>query len=148
MRLYLYFFLLLFLNCQSQVAGNIVVPKGKPIPFEDKNHYTFSLTSKDFLIIQSQEQMDEIFSIIHQHNSGNRFSPIPAVIENETYLIIKPRLKNTNDVAVESVIVDKNTLYVKVTPFDNPDFSKKSRLSPNILLKLTGNASFKKVTIK
>lgn len=148
MRLYLYFFLLLFLNCQSQVAGNIVVRKGKPIPFEDKNHYTFSLTSKDFLIIQSQEQMDEIFSIIHQHNSGNRFSPIPAVIENETYLIIKPRLQNTNDVAIDSVIVDKDILYVTVTPFDNPDFSKKSRLSPNILLKLTGNVSFKKVTIK
>ncbi|WP_307455838.1 hypothetical protein [Chryseobacterium sp. SORGH_AS_0447] len=125
-----------------------MVPKGKPIPFEDKNHYAFSLTSKDFFIIQSQEQMDEIFSIIHQHNSGNRFSPIPAVIENETYLIIKPRLKNTNDVAIESVIVDKDILYITVTPFDNPNFSKKSRLSPNILLKLTGNVSFKKVTIK
>ena len=148
MRLYLYYFLFLFLNCQSQIAGNNGVPEGKAIPFEDKYHYPFPLTPKDFIVIDSQEKMDGVFNIVHQHTDGNRFSPIPAVTENETYLIIKPRLKNSNDITVESVILDKDILYVTVLPFDNPDFDKKSRFSPNVLLKLTGHVLFKKVTIK
>ncbi len=148
MRLYLYFFLFLFLNCKSQIAGNNPLTEGKQIPFEDKNHYLFSLTSKDFLIINSQEKMDKVFRSIHQYTNGRRFSPIPAVMEDETYVILKPRLKNTNDVSVESVILYKNTLHVRVKAFENPDFHKENRFSPNILLKLTGRISFKNVTIK
>ncbi len=148
MRLFLYFFLFLFLNCQSQIAGSNPVPGGKQIAYEDKNHYPFSLTSKDFLIIDSQEKMDEVFRIIHQHTNGKRFSPIPAVMENETYLVIKPNLKNSNDISVESVVLNKDILFVQVKAFENPDFRKESRFSPNILLKLKGKVSFKKITIK
>ncbi|WP_294240430.1 hypothetical protein [uncultured Chryseobacterium sp.] len=121
---------------------------GKQIAYEDKNHYPFSLTSKDFLMIDSQEKMDEVFRIIHQHTNGKRFSPIPAVMENETYLVIKPDLKNSNDISVESVVLNKDILYVQVKAFENPDFRKESRFSPNILLKLKGKVSFKKITIK
>ncbi|KAA0130532.1 hypothetical protein FY557_02065 [Chryseobacterium sp. SN22] len=92
--------------------------------------------------------MDEVFRIIHQHTQGKRFSPIPAMVENATYVIIKPVLKNTNDVSVESIILDKDILYIKVKAFENPDFRPESRLSPNILLKLTGRVTFKKVTVK
>lgn len=148
MRLYLYFFPFLFLNCQSQIAGNNPASEGKQISFEDKNHYLFSLTSKDFLVVDSQEKMDEVFRIIHQHTQGKRFSPIPAMVENATYVIIKPVLKNTNDVSVESIILDKDILYIKVKAFENLDFRPESRLSPNILLKLTGRVTFKKVTVK
>lgn len=147
MRLYLYLFLFLFLNCQSRIAGSNPVPKGKQIPFEDKNHHPFSLTSKDFFMIDSNEKMKEVFRTIHQHTQGKRFSPIPLVRENETYLIIKPVLKNTNDVSVESIILDKDILYIKVKAFENPDFRPESRFSPNILLKLTGRIIFKKITI-
>ncbi|WP_378106036.1 hypothetical protein [Chryseobacterium sp. sg2396] len=124
------------------------MPGGKQIAYEDKNHYPFSLTSKDFLMIDSQEKMDEVFRIIHQHTNGKRFSPIPAVMENETYLVIKPDLKNSNDISVESVVLNKDILYVQVKAFENPDFRKESRFSPNILLKLKGKVSFKKITIK
>lgn len=148
MRLYLYFFPFLFLNCQSRIAGNNPASERKQISFEDKNHYPFSLTSKDFLIIDSNEKMKEIFRSIHKHTQGNRFSPIPVMRENETYIIIKPVLKNTNDVSVESIILDKDILYIKVKAFENPDFRPESRLSPNILLKLTGRVTFKKVTVK
>lgn len=92
--------------------------------------------------------MDEVFRIIHQHTNGKRFSPIPAVMENETYLVIKPDLKNSNDISVESVVLNKDILYVQVKAFENPDFRKESRFSPNILLKLKGKVSFKKITIK
>lgn len=90
--------------------------------------------------------MDEIFKIIHQKNKGNRLSPIPTVIENETYIIIKPHLKNSNDISIDKISLIKNTLYIKVTEFDNPDFQKTSRVSPNVLLKLSGNINFKNIT--
>lgn len=148
MRLYLFFFLFLFLTCQSQIASNKVMSPRKEIQFEDKNHYPFTLIRKDFLLIDSQQKMDEIFKIIHQKNKGNRFSPIPALTENETYIVVKPRLKNSNDVSVDAITFDKNTLYIKVKEFNNPDFNEKSRIPPDILLKLNENLSVKKVTIQ
>lgn len=146
MKLYLHFLFFLFVNCQSQIAGNNGLSKEKDIQFEDQYHYPFSLIEKDFVIINSQEKMDEIFKIIHQKNKGNRLSPIPTVIENETYIIIKPHLKNSNDVSIDKISLIKNTLYIKVTEFNNPDFQKTSRVSHNILLKLSGNINFKNIT--
>ncbi|MCE3076705.1 hypothetical protein LV842_13015 [Chryseobacterium gwangjuense] len=148
MKIYLYFFLFLFFNCQSQVVSSNAVSQRKEIQFEDKYHYPFTLTPKDFLLINSQQKMDDVFKLIHKNNKGNRFSPVPVIVENETYLIIKPPLKNSNDVLIEKISLDKNILYVKITEFDNPDFNKSSRISPNILLKLTGNITFKKITLK
>lgn len=148
MKIHLCFFLFLFLNCQSQIVSTNRVFKRKEIQFEDKYHYSFTITSKDFLLINSQQKMDEVFKRIHNKNKGNRFSPIPTIITgNETYLIIKPPLKDSNDVLIKKISLDNNILYIKVTEFDNPDFSKTNRLSPNILLKLTGNITFKKITI-
>jgi len=148
MKIHLCFFLFLFLNCQSQIVSHNGVPQRKEIQFEDKYHYPFTLTPKDFLLINSQQKMDEVFKLIHKNNKGNRFSPVPVIVENETYLIIKPPLKNSNDVLIEGISLDKNILYVKITEFDNPDFNKSSRISPNILLKLTGNITFKNITLK
>lgn len=147
MKIHLCFFLFLFLNCQSQIVSTNGVLKGKEIQFEDKYHYSFTITSKNFLLINSQQKMDEVFMRIHNNNKGNRFSPIPALVENETYLIIKPPLKDSNDVLIEKVSLDNNILYIKVTEFDNPDFNKTNRVSPNILLKLTGKITFKNITI-
>lgn len=138
--------LFLFINCQSQIVGNNVLSQRKEIQFEDQYHYPFTVSQKDFVIINSQEKMDEIFKIIHQKNKGNRFSPIPTVIKNETYIIIKPHLKNSNDVSIDKISLVRNTLYIKVTEFNNPDFQKTSRVSPNILLKLSGNVNFKNIT--
>lgn len=148
MKIYLYFFLFLFLNCQSQVGKNDLLPQSKLIHFEDKYHYPYTLTQNDFLIINSQKKMDEVFSLIHQRNTGNRYSPIPAVMEDETYVLIKPKLKNTNDVLIEEISLNKNILYLKVKEFDNPDFEKLNRKAPTIFLKLSGNISFKKVVTK
>lgn len=148
MKIYLYFFLFLFLNCQSQVGNKDSVSQSKEIQFKDKYHYPFTLTQKEFLIINSQEKMDEVFTLIHQKNVGNRFSPIPTVIENETYLIVKPKLKNSNDVSIDKISLAKNILYIQVSEFDNPDFKKTARFSPNVLLKLSGNITFKKIIIK
>ncbi|WP_322926058.1 hypothetical protein [Chryseobacterium sp. MHB01] len=147
MRPFLYFFLFLFLSCRSQIGVDNAMQQ-KPISFEDKNHYSFTITSGNYFIINTQQKMDEVFRIIHQKNSGNRFSPIPAVVENETYIILKPALKNSNDVSIDSVSFYKNVLYVKVKEFENPDLSKTSRISPDILLKLNEKLDIKEVIIQ
>lgn len=147
MRPFLYLFFFLFLSCRSH-AGVETAMQQQHISFEDKNHYQFTIISQDFLIINDQDKMDEVFRIIHQKNSGNRFSPIPAIVENETYLIIKPPLKNSNDVLIDSVSFHENILYIKVKEFENPDFDKANRISPNILLKLNEKLEIKKVFVQ
>lgn len=148
MKLFLYFFLFLFLNCQSQNKGNKPVSPKREISFEDKYHYPFSLTQHNFFIIDSQGKMDEIFKIIHENNKGNRFSPIPAIVDDETYIIIKPQLKNSNDVLIDRICLSKNRLYVKVKEFNNPAVEKTNRNSPNILIKLLEHSNIKKITIQ
>lgn len=148
MRLRLSFFLFLFLTCQSQIVSNYFLSHGKEIQFEDKNHYPFSLIQKDFFVINSQKKMDEIFKIIHQKNTGNRFSPVPSITEDETYIIVKPQLKSSNDILIEAITFDKNILCIKAREFSNPDFNEQSRIPPDILLKLKENLLIKKVTIQ
>ncbi len=124
MKLDLYFFLFFFLNCQSQTDSRYSMLYGKEIQFEDKHNYPFTLAQKDFLIINSQEKMDEVFTLIHQRNERNRFPPISRITESETYFIIKPHLKNFNDVSIDKISSEKNILYTKVSEFMNPDFNK------------------------
>ncbi|WP_294210451.1 hypothetical protein [uncultured Chryseobacterium sp.] len=55
MKMYLFFLGFLFLQCQSQNALHSAAQVQK-IMFEDRTHYSFSLTARDFLIIDSQEK--------------------------------------------------------------------------------------------
>ena len=115
------------------------------IEFEDNYHYPYSLTENNFLIIDTQDKMDNIYSIIHKKNGGKRLAPIPTVTDEDTFVIIKPLLKNANDVSVEKVTFDNETLYIKVKEFNNPSIDVKNRQSPNILLKLLKKISAKKI---
>lgn len=145
MKILLYFQLVLFLNCQSQTANQNTLPQNAEIQFEDNYHYPYTLTEKNFFVIDSQDKMDSIYSLIHAKNGGRRLAPIPMVTDEETYIIIKPVLKNANDVSVETMTLNNETLYVKVKAFNNPNISKTSRTSPNILLKLLKKVSPKKI---
>ena len=145
MRIHLYFFLLLFLNCQSQTFSKHSMSQKSEIQFEDYYHYSYSLTEKKFLVIDTQDKMDKVYSIIHKKNGGQRLAPIPTVTDEDTFIVIKPVLKNSNDVLVEKMILDKETLYVKVKAFNNPNFSQTSRISPNIILIILKKLSVKKI---
>lgn len=148
MKTYLYFLFLLFINCQSQNANKLSMSQKTEIEFEDNYHYPYSLTENNFLIIDTQDKMDNIYSIIHKKNGGKRLAPIPTVSDEDTFVIIKPLLKNSNDVSVEKVIFDNETLYIKIKEFNNPSIDVKNRQSPNILLKLLEKISAKKVIIQ
>lgn len=145
MKTYLYFLFLLFINCQSQNANKLSMSQKTEIEFEDNYHYPYSLTENNFLIIDTQDKMDNIYSIIHKKNGGKRLAPIPTVTDEDTFVIIKPLLKNANDVSVEKITFNNETLYIKIKEFNNPSIDVKNRQSPNILLKLLKKISAKKV---
>ena len=132
-----------FIGCASQALNSAKTP----IAFEDVYHYPYHLISEKFQIIDTQEKMDEVFSIIHKNSIGNRLAPIPGITETESYLIFKPVLKNTNDVEIEKMYLQNDILFINVKEFDNPQLAKDNRLAPNILVKLLKNVSIKTITI-
>ena len=145
MKIHYYIHLFLFLNCQSQTANYNTLSQKAYIQFEDNYHYQYSLTEKNFLVIDTQNKMDNIYSVIHSKTGGRRLAPIPTITDEETFIIIKPPLKNANDISLEKITLEKETLYVKVKAFNNPNLPQASRTSPNILLKLLKKVSPKKI---
>ena len=148
MKKYLFYFLIPILyNCQSQVSNNARTNQ-REIQFEDKNHYPFSLTKEAFLVIDSQQKMDDVFKIIHQHSIGKRLSPIPTVSDNDIYIVIHPEVTNDNDLSIDSIRLQKNILYVYVKEFDNPDVSHQKNDSTHVLIRLSEKITFKNIIIK
>lgn len=139
--------LVFLIDCQPKLAAHAERSKPINISFEDRSHYTFPLIKSSFLVIDTQEKMDEIFSVIHTKISGGRLSPVLTVTEGETYIIIKPILKDTNDVTIESISLSHNIVTVTVKGFENPNINRESRRSPDILLKLSKTIIIKNIII-
>ena len=106
------------------------------IQFEDYYHYPFSVTEQKYWLINNQQDMNELFSMIHRNVGGNRLSPIPTVQDNVSYIVIKPQLKTTNDVLIKKIHYKNGILLINLEEFNNPQIDSKSRVTPNILLKL------------
>lgn len=132
-----------FTNCHSQNSAF----SGEEISFEDLQHYPYSLTSEKFLMIDNQDKMDAVYKIIFQKNPGNRFPPIPTVDNDEMYLILKPSLKDANNVLIKKISVsNEGELNVDVEPSDDPQQPSNNRIPPNIIVKLLKKIEIKKVT--
>ena len=142
MKCFSFLVFLFFISCDSQSPAKKV-----KVEFEDIYHHYFTLTPSNFMIINSQEKMKEVYAAIYKNYGGKRSAPIPSVTADEKYVVIKPTLKNSNDVEIENVEVLNKTLYITVKPFQNPDVAKSSRLSPNILMKIYIKSNLKKVII-
>jgi len=132
------------MNCESQKT----TLSGMEIPFEDLQHYPYALTSEKFLVIDNQDKMDEVYKIIYQKNPGDRYPPIPTVNEDEIYVVLKPVLKDANDVQIKKVMLQNKELNVVVEPYNNPQESAEQRMSPNILLKLLKKTEINRVNIR
>ena len=117
------------------------------LSFEEVNHYPYSLTSKNYLWINDQEKMDEIFSIIHKQSGGLRLAPIPTIMDDSSYLIFKPTLKTSNDIEITEIYLHNNILNINVKPLENPDLRAGSRISPNVLVKILKKITDKKINI-
>ena len=131
-----------FIGCTSQAFNSAKTL----IAFEDVYHYPYQLISEKFEIIDTQERMDEVFSIIHENSVGNRLAPIPGITETESYLIFKSILKNSNDVEIEEMYLQNDILYIKVREFENPQLANTYRVAPDILVKLLKKVSIKTIT--
>ena len=130
----------------SKVTSAVSATK-EILSFEEVNHYPYSLTSKNYLWINDQEKMDEIFSIIHKQSGGLRLAPIPTIMDDSSYLIFKPTLKNSNDIEITEIYLQNNILNINVKPLENPDLRAGSRISPNVLVKILKKIADKKITI-
>ena len=130
----------------SKVTSTVSATK-EILSFEEVNHYPYSLTSKNYLWIDDQEKMDEIFSIIHKQSGGLRLAPIPTIMDDSSYLIFKPTLKNSNDIEITEIYLQNNILNINVKPLENPDLRAGSRISPNVLVKILKKITDKKITI-
>ena len=130
----------------SKVTSAVSATK-EILSFEEVNHYPYSLTSKNYLWINDQEKMDEIFSIIHKQSGGLRLAPIPTIMDDSSYLIFKPTLKNSNDIEITEIYLQNNILNINVKPLENPDLRAGSRISPNVLVKILKKITDKKITI-
>ena len=130
----------------SKVTSAVSATK-EILSFEEVNHYPYSLTSKNYLWIDDQEKMDEIFSIIHKQSGGLRLAPIPTIMDDSSYLIFKPTLKTSNDIEITEIYLQNNILNINVKPLENPDLRAGSRISPNVLVKILKKITDKKITI-
>ena len=130
----------------SKVTSAVSATK-EILSFEEVNHYPYSLTSKNYLWIDDQEKMDEIFSIIHKQSGGLRLAPIPTIMDDSSYLIFKPTLKNSNDIEITEIYLRNNILNINVKPLENPDLRAGSRISPNVLVKILKKITDKKINI-
>ena len=130
----------------SKVTSAVSATK-EILSFEEVNHYPYPLTSKNYLWIKDQEKMDEIFSIIHQQSGGIRLAPIPTIMDDSSYLIFKPTLKNSNDIEITEIYLQNNILNINVKPLENPDLRAGSRISPNVLVKILKKITDKKINI-
>ena len=130
----------------SKVTSAVSATK-EILSFEEVNHYPYSLTSKNYLWIDDQEKMDEIFSIIHKQSGGLRLAPIPTIMDDSSYLIFKPTLKNSNDIEITEIYLQNNILNINVKPLENPDLRAGSIISPNVLVKILKKITDKKITI-
>ena len=134
-------------DVKQQDIQKPVSKQKKAINFEDIYHYPYMLTTDKFLLINDQEKMDKVYSIIHKKIGGGRMAPIPTVTENDSYLVFKAELKNSNDVEVKEIFLSDETLYVVLKDYYNPQISESSRVAPNILVKLLEKVNTKKIII-
>lgn len=137
------------MNCTSYTAQKTEKNNVAPIDFEELNHYNYSLTPKSFVVIDTQQKMDKLFSIIHKKSSGNRLSPIPTVYGNseETYLLFKAEVQKTNDIQIKEMRFKDGHLMLYVVPLNNPEFDQSSRTAPNVLVKILRKITISKVSV-
>lgn len=137
------FLFFLLLGCDLQ-SGTI---SSKKIDFEEVSHFSYQLTARNYLILDTQAKIDSVYKIIHSKTEGNRLAPIPTILPDETYIVFKPVLKNSNDIEIRNIILENNILYINVHEFNNPQVPRTNRGVPNVLVKLLKEINPNKINI-
>ncbi len=137
----LFFFLL---SCNSQSVND----QSDSIDFEEVNHFAYSVISGESSILDSQEKIEAVYKIVRSNIQGNRYPPIPVINSEETYVVFKPVLKNSNDIKIKKIYLQNKNLYIVLDEFDNPQKNSTSRVNPSVLVKLLEKVNAKKIVIQ
>lgn len=107
-----------------------------PLNFETVNHFPYPIIEGDFQVLDRQEKIDAVYAIIHSKTTGNRLAPIPNYSPEETYVVIKPPLKNNNSVEIKSISIKDKTLFVAFSEINDLQMNPTERVSPYVLVKI------------
>ncbi len=144
-RCLLYFSLLIHLfSCQNAKmnSGNLKV---KEVEFEDVNHVNIKLIDSEFKILKSQTEINSIYKVINANNPSPRKNPIPTFEENETYIVLQPKIEQS-DFTISKVSESNQSLEITIQQYDNPEFKNKKH--PAIIIKLNKKSNYDNVKIK
>ena len=145
LRYLLYFSLLIHLfSCQNAKmnSGNMEV---KEVEFEEANQVNIKLIGSEFKILKSQNEINNIYKIINDNNPSPRKTPIPIFEENETYIVLQPKIERS-DFVVEGISEINQSLQIAIHQYDNPEF--KNKKYPAIIIKLNKKSNYDNVKIK
>lgn len=123
-------------------SGNLEV---KEVEFEEVNHVNIRLIDSEFKILKSQAEINKIYQIINANNPSPRKNPIPTFEENETYIVLQPKIEQL-DFTVTKVSERNKNLELKIQQYDNPEF--KNKKYPAIIIKLNKKSNYNNIKIK
>lgn len=142
LRYLLYFSLLIHLfSCQNAKIKGVEMEL-KTVEFEEINHVNLKLIDSDYQILKSQEEINVVYKKINDNNPSPRKNPIPSYNENETYIVLQPKIKQS-DFTVEEILENNQTLKIKIQQYDNPEF--KDKKYPISIIKLNKKGNYKSV---
>ena len=99
----------------------VEIDQQKVIEFEEINHVNVKLIDSEYEILKSQAAIDLIYKKINDNNPSPRKNPIPSYNENETYIVLQPKIAKS-DFTVEGISESNETLKIKIQQYDNPEF--------------------------
>lgn len=117
----------------------------KEVEFEEVNHLNIKLIDCEFKILNSQTEINNIYQTINANNPSPRKNPIPTFEENETYIVLQPKIEQS-DFTVSNVSENSKNLEIKIQQYDNPEFKNKKH--PAIIIKLNKKSNYNIVKIK
>lgn len=144
LRFLLYFSLLIHLfSCQNAKIKGVEMEL-KTVEFEEINHVKLKLIDSEYQILKSQDEINVIYKKINDNNPSPRKNPIPSYNENETYIVLQPKIEQS-DFSVEGISESNQNLKIKIQQYNNPEF--KDKKYPISIIKLNKKSNYKSVEI-
>ena len=144
LRYLLYFSLLIHLfSCQNAKIKGVEMEL-KEVEFEEINHVNLKLIDSEYQILKSQDEINVIYKKINDNNASPRKNPIPSYNEDETYIVLQPKIEKS-DFTVEGISENNQNLKIKIQQYENPEFKDKKH--PISVIKLNQKSNYKNIEV-
>lgn len=128
----------------TKINQPLETAQDKMIEFEEVNHVNVNLIDSEYKIVQSQADLDRFYRTINENNPSPRKSPIPSFNNDERYIVLQPKIGQT-DFTVEEVSENGENLKIKIQQYDNPEF--KNLKYPASIIKIANKRNYKIVQL-